>query len=460
METRSEQKTTKLELLQFGFGGGGFNLINNGLVGMYFLFFMTDQAKIPAAIAGTYLLIGKFVQMFLYPVVGAFYDKTTTRWGRYRPYLLFVTPITAVLAVLLFSVVSGLSITQKTVYYGAIYVAFCITCNIGVGLAMQSLIPLMSTDRTIRNFAVMSKQVIGNLGIAAGSAMVLPMVGFFSGTAQPWQAVAMVYGAILVLCMYICAYGVRRFDVGQETVAKKKSATFKEQIQILRVNKPLLFLACAYFFLLMSATITGSISMYLYKYVIKQPSLMVQLPMLQLPFAIALGVAMPYIFKKISKRTCFITAGVLLCIYPAVLVVFKPFANQFLILGLGAFSIMLGGICAIIGWSILPDCIDYAEWKTGKRSDALVTSCMSLATSLGIATGPFLTGWLLSAIGYSGGVMMTQKMLDSILYIATILPICCTLIALIFMKLFPITDTFYNTMLAELKEIRQAKQAL
>ena len=148
------------------------------------------------------------------------------------------------------------------------------------------------------------------------------------------------------------------------------------------------------------------------------------------------------------------TMSLLCIINPLILLIFKPFSNIPLVFGLAVFTVVLIGSKTIVTWSCLPDCVDYAEWKTGKRSDAMLTSAMSLATSFGYAASPFLLGLTLEAVGYVGGVTPSPQVLEGILYVATIPSLLLAILMTITMKLFPITDEFYNKMYSELKEIR------
>ena len=453
-----ENKTTKLEIFEYGFGGFGISLMQVGLVGAFAMYFFTDQIKISPAIAGTILLIGQIVVVLAYPILASIFDKTKSRWGRYRPYLIFLTPVCSVLLVLFFSIFN-LAPTQKIIYYGAMYIAVSIVGNIGVGLACQSLLSVMSTDRSMRNFAAMSKQTFGLVAIGGGAAMVLPMVSFFGGYSQPWQAMATVYAIVFLACMWVCAHGARRHDIVPEVIIGKKPITIKEQINVLVTNKPLFFAASTHFLNILEKSLLLSSAIYLYKFVIGQQSLVSQILSVQLPICIVFGISIPFIIKKIGKRPLYMAMSLLCLINPLVLLIFKPFNNIPLIFGLAVFTVVLVGTKTIVTWSCLPDCVDYAEWKTGKRSDAVLTSVMSLVTSFAYAASPFLLGLTLGAVGYVGGVTPTPSVLEGIVYVSTIPSIIFAILMTVTMKLFPITDEFYNKMFVELKEIRAGNAA-
>lgn len=458
MEEITKKKTTRWELFQFGMGGFAININNNALIAPFLLYFLTDIAKIPAAMAGSIYLAGKLCQMPFYPIFGTLFDRTKSRWGRYRPYLFFATPIAAIFNVLLFTV-PELTTAHKGIYYGGIYILCCILNNPMVGLSCQSLIPVLSADRSTRNFAAMSKQLLGTVAQAGGQAALMPLVIWFGEQTIGWQHTAIAYEIIFILGMWICANGAKRHDIVPETVIKRKPPTLKEQLEVLTVNKPLLFLVLAFFFMVMESSLSWSASIYLYKFIVKEPSLIVKIPATQLIFSIAVGLSLPYLFKSyISKRSFFMLGTALAVVYPLVLLVFRPFENIPLLLGLGVFTQVILAALAITGWATLPDCIDYAEWKTGKRSDALVTSCFSLGTNIGLSFGGFLLGVVLSAVGYVGGTTPTPESLEGIFKFLTIAPIVLTALILLCMKLFPITDSYYNKMIIELNQMRQAKE--
>lgn len=450
-------KTTKMEILQFGLSGFSLGLNNNGLIAPFLMFFLIEIGKIPAAIGGTIFLLGKLIQIPCYPLIGAFYDRTNTRWGHYRPYMIFVTPVAAILAVLLFSV-PDLSPSLKIIYYGTIYVLFCILHNATVGLAGQSLIPVLSSDRSTRNFVAMSRVVMGVVAQAGGAAVVIPLVLWYGGEAMGWSKTVITFEVVFVLGTWIAVKSAKRHDLPAEIAVRKQAPKLKDQLRVITSNKPLFFLVVAWFFMMVEASTTWSTAVYLYKYIIQQPQLISQIPGMQLPFSIALGVTLPFVFKKyLSKRTYFMLAAALAGIFPVVLLVFKPFSNVPLILGLGIFSQVMLSSLALTGWSILPDCMDYAEWKTGKKSNALVTSCFSLLTNIGSTMGGFLLGVVLSAIGYVGGTVPTPAVMDALFKYITIAPTVCTLIVLIFMKMYPITDKYYSKMIVELTAMRESK---
>jgi Na+/melibiose symporter-like transporter len=112
-----------------------------------------------AGIAGTLYLIVKIIDIFVYPTFGAFADRNETKWGKYRPFLLFSTPVLLFFIILLFSTPS-LNGIGKTLYYFIIYLLFDLTYAT-ISVSYQSLTAVMSKDSTQRNFVVMSRELFG-----------------------------------------------------------------------------------------------------------------------------------------------------------------------------------------------------------------------------------------------------------------------------------------------------------
>jgi len=430
------RRATNLEIIKYGIGGIGVNIPFCMIIG-FLMFFMTDIAGIPGAIAGLILLVINTFDAINDPVIGSIADRTNTKWGRYRPFLIFASPLLALVCVGLFTV-PDFSLNGKIAYYAVMYVMYSVGYT-AMTIPFQALTPLMSEDGAQRNTIVMSRSMLGNIGFFGIYSAIIPIVAFFGNDAGAWQKAAMVFGTLTVIFMWICANGAKRHDMPRKVVNHEKFS-IKRQLELIKKNKALIVMFSSMGLFALVTAVVSATNMYFYKYVVGDMSYMAKYGLVSLGMTIIAAPFVPKLIGKFGKKRIIQTGMAAFLISPITLLLTRPFDNSTVMLGL----IALNGLCSVLinitTWSLIPDCVEYGEWKTGVQSAGLVSSSYTFVAKFTAAFSGLLVGSILQMVGYVPDQVQTTEAMNGILYVYTLVPIAGAIIAGSVMKFFPVDE--------------------
>lgn len=442
----------KSEVVFYSFGGFGSNLLFV-FTTSFLMFFYTDVFKISPAAVGTVFLVVRLIDAFLDPFLGMLADRTRSRWGTYRPWLIFGSPLLAMSTLLLFTA-PELSPTGKIAYAIAVYVGYSFVSSI-VNIPYHALSAVLSQETTQRNWIVTAKNFMGNLGSLAVSGSVLPLVAFFGSGQKGWFFATLLFSIASIFSYWLCAYGSKQHDNKEinnlrSMVEQKEHPTIKEQLKLISTNKPLAILLLATVVKMAALMSTSSIAIYYWQYNIGRPDLYSQLFIWGTILAIPAYFVTPHLAKKYGKKalynfSCFIT------IVPSAILLFTPSEYVMTIFVLSVFVKVLGPFTTVLPWMMLPDCVDYGKLKTGINGSATVHSMMIFINKVGAAIGGLLSGVLLGVVGYVAGPQQPPEVLSMINYVYFLVPIIGYALGLVFMKFYPINNDYHSKILAEIK---------
>lgn len=445
--------TTRAEILFFGFGGAACRLIL-GVVSAYFVFFMTDKALLPAALAGAVMMLQKVVDFPSYPILGVIADRTYTRWGRFRPYLMFASPVLAALFVLMFTD-PNLSIQGKAAYFLVMYVLWSLVYA-STAVANQALIPIMATGDSQRNFVIMSREILGSVALLSATGIAILMVKFFGGGGRAWQKTALIIGLVCVGFFYICAFAARKHDVARQPVpagVARKQATLREQLKVISGNRALAILLLTFLISQMnSAMFAGVGTLYFLKYVARDVTLMATFKMASIPFIVLLNLAMPFVMRRFGKKRAYDAVLVLTLVLPAMFLAMGTFENRLLLVAVLVFNQAVVVGVTPVAYAMLNDCIEFGRWRTGIMAAGTITSTLALTNKIATTLGAALPALVLGAVGYAAGKNQSPLVLRTMVYIMAVVPVVCTAICLIALNFYPITREFYCKMMADLHQ--------
>src|ERR1017187_4917845 len=226
------------EKLGYGLGDMASHFVWD-MVGFWLLFFYTDIYKIPAAAAGTIMLVARFWDMAIDPVIGIVSDRTQTRWGKFRPYILFGALPYAVLAILTFTT-PNLGETGKIIYAGATYVLL-MTAYAAVNLPYSSLAAVMTDDTYERAGLNTYRFICAFSGQFVVTGLALTLAKFFGGgdKAQGFQYTMILFGILSVIFFFI-TFKATKERVQSSPILK---SSLKEDLKNLLANRPWIVLA-------------------------------------------------------------------------------------------------------------------------------------------------------------------------------------------------------------------------
>lgn len=443
------------------------------LFGAYLMLFYTDVFGISAAVVGTMFAVTRVWDSFFDPVVGAFADRTSSRWGRFRPYLLFLAVPFGLIGVITF-LTPPFDNTGKIIYAYVTYALMMMVYS-AINVPYASLLGVMSPDPSHRNTLATYRMTFAYLGSFIALLLFMPLVNAFGGgdvsgpthlwfTAPQfgWFMAVVVIAAICVLLFLAC------FALTKERVEpiKHEKTSLKTDFRDLVHNKPWWILLGAGVSSLVFNSIRDGATVYYFKYYVDETAVG-NISILGLPFVLSgiyLGVgqaanivgvilAAP-VSNRIGKRSTFILAMALATLFSVIFFWFNKdqlyliFVFQILI------SICAGSIFPLL-WSMYADCADYSELRTGNRATGLIFSSSSMSQKFGWAFGSAITGWMLAQFGFKANAVQSAETIQGIKMFLSILPAVGALLSLVFIYFYPLSESKMKTITAELQEKRK-----
>ncbi|MBL4560973.1 MAG: MFS transporter [Labilibaculum sp.] len=387
------------------------------MVGFWILIFYTDTFGISAAAAGTIMLIARFWDMISDPIMGIIADRTNTRWGKFRPYILWMALPYSVLAVLTFTT-PDLGPTGKIIYAGVTYMLL-MTVFTAINLPYSSLGAVMTSDSYERAGLNSYRFIFAFIGqfIVSGTALSLALYFGQGDNAKGYQYTLILFSIISFILFMIT------FKTTKERVQppKGQKENLKADFRNLFKNRPwviLFFVGIISF--IMFAMQNLSIAYYFKYYIGKEEN--VQL--FNIIGTVALIVAIPFskpLAKKFGKRNVFLASSLLsgfffICLY-------LPAANNLtMIYAFNILAKMAYAPAVPLLWTMLADTADYSEWKTGRRSTGLVFSAATFAQKAGWGIGGALAGWMLAIFKFTPNVEQTETAITGIKLMISVIP--------------------------------------
>ncbi|KQP57578.1 MFS transporter [Agreia sp. Leaf283] len=396
--TSTGQRLSIRERLAYGVGDIGGNLIF-APISAFLLFYFTDTVGIGAAIAGTLLLFGRVLDGTMDLVLGSFIDRTSTRWGKARPWILFSTPVVVISFILLFNVPAGLDDGVKEIYAFVMYFLCLGVGFVGSNLAYHTLLSVITTNSKMRVSLTVIRTFFALLTTLVVNFATIPIVLSSGGGQAGWSLVSIIYGAIAAVTFLIVFVGTRERVTSSIKVESGEKMPFVSTVRLL-VKNPYFFLVFGFFLLNFLLTGTSGVGIYFAKDVLGDAASYSFLGLIQiLPLLIGMWF-MPPLIARFGKRRL-IMIGVVVTVAGALISLIDP-SSFSLILGGGLVRAVGGVPIAAALFALVADVVDYGEWKTGVRLDGMTYAAATAGQNFGAGLGVALVGWLLAAANYDG----------------------------------------------------------
>ena len=415
MEITSTKLSIK-EKVGYGLGDTASHFVWD-MVGFWILIFYTDTFGISAAAAGTIMLIARVWDMVSDPLMGIIADRTTTKWGKFRPYILWMAVPYSILAVLTFTT-PDLGATGKIIYAGVTYFLL-MTVFTAINLPYSSLGAVMTSDSYERAGLNSYRFVFAFIGqlIVTGSALTLALYFGNGDTAQGYQYTLILFAVISFLLFMIT------FKTTKERVQppKEQQQNLKEDLRNLFKNKPwviLFFVGIISF--VMFAMQNLSIAYYFKYYMGNEEN--VQL--FNVIGTLALIVGIPFskpLAIKFGKRNVFLASSLISGFF--FILLYLPSAENIIsIYVLNILAKLTYAPAVPLLWTMIADTADYSEWKNERRSTGLVFSVATFAQKAGWGIGGALAGWLLALYQFIPNAEQSATALTGIKLMISVFP--------------------------------------
>jgi len=452
------------EKICYGMGDLAGNLYWNTF-GTYLLFFYTDVFGISAAAAGTLFLIAWLLDGAMNPVMGIIADRTETRMGKFRPYLLWISIPLTVTGVLTFTT-PHLAPEGMLVWAYATFVPIMILYAV-YSVPYSAMLGVISPNQAERTSLVSIKFIFSYAGSMIIGGSLLPMARALGGgnAARGWQLSFVAYGVAFIVLIGFAFFGTRErlhpIPLGKTSVL--------HDLRDLSRNRPWLILALLIIAYIFGFGIRGTITAHYFKYFVGSQT--VSIPFFSPrvvsfvalvsafntigTFSSILGVVLLNPFARLvgKKRAVGILATIFL-VSNAVFFFLKP--DQLTAMFAWNF---LGGLSSAplfaLMWSMIADVADYSEWKTGRRATGLVFSASLMCTKIGGALRSAAAGWLLACVGFKPNVAETPEVLHGLVLLMSLIPAAIWAVFLALVYFYPLNEKRLAEIEFDLRSRRQ-----
>jgi len=436
-----------------------------GFFGLFLLYYYTDVYGISPAAAATMLLVTKIVDAVSDPAMGLIADRTNTRWGKYRPYLLWAAVPYAFLGYLLF-LGPDLSEFGKLAFAYVSYTLVMLAFT-AINVPYSALLAVISPVREERTKATQYRFIFASIGTLSVGALATPLVGWLGGGDEllGFRLTIVLFAVLSVLFFWITFFSTR-----ERIRPKVHKSSVRADISSLLKNVSWIVLVFAGILIVVGLVARfASIVFYLKYYSIHESvtaSAKVFLWMDRTAFLTSAGLigqligalVTPTLLRVFEKRHLMIGMNLL----HALLLVVGFFASPeqyVLTVILHTLGIFTFGVVITLLFSMYTDCSEYGEWRTGKNTAGLTVSASMFSLKFGSAVGAAVPGFILAGFGFVANVVQTESAILGIRLMFTILPAVFFLLGGLLMIFYRVNRQTLNQMEEELHQRRSVSES-
>jgi GPH family glycoside/pentoside/hexuronide:cation symporter len=403
----------------------------------FLIIFYTDVFGLPAAAVGIMLLVTRIADAFMDLVMGSIADRTVTRWGHFRPYLLWGSFPLAAAGVLTFTTPSlgaGPKLLYAYITYSALMLAYT-----AVNTPYSALMGVMTPD-IVERTSISSIRFVG--AFTSGlfvQYFTLRLVRFFGqgSDVHGWQLTMVLYGVVAIVLLQLCMISTRE----RVTQSRKQKANLQRELCDLFNSRPWWILVGVQLLTVSAFAIEGSVSAYYFKYFVKRQDLLgLFLVSNGLAYLVAVLVT-SHLARLVGKRKLFIVTlgigGLVMGLFS-----FARPSDIALIFVLQVISSFMLGFKSPLVFAMFADTADHAEWRTGRRATGLILASAIFSTKIGMAIGGWLFGVILAYCGYVANVEQAGHSLRWIILSMSWIPCALLILATAAMVLYQLDDIF------------------
>ncbi|MET1249995.1 glycoside-pentoside-hexuronide (GPH):cation symporter [Sporolactobacillus sp. STCC-11] len=395
------------ERISYGLSDTASNLVF-GLITTYLMYFYTDVYGLSVATVGTLFLVARVIDAFDGPFFGILIDRTNTKWGKSRPYFLWLAVPFSVLAVLTFTT-PDLSPTGKVIYAYVTYILIGILYS-GINIPITSILPSLTSNSQERTVLGSVRSICGNVGSLVVSVAALPIVSVLGGgNDKKGFFLTMMIFAGIALVMFLITFKNTR----ERVQSSKGIVRFKDGIKAIKGNVPWFVMIIINLIYFLAFTIRQQTTVYYFNYNLNRSDLVPIVMSLSFVSMISIFF-IPTIAKYIGKRNT-MALGLGLGIFGQMITGIGAHASNITAVITGTIVVQLGfGFIFGLMSVMLADTVDYGEWRSGVRAQGLLTSASSFAAKFGMGIGGAVSALIMSHAGYTPGTVQSSAALTAI----------------------------------------------
>ncbi len=433
---------------KFFYGGGDFAInIMWQLTVFYLLFFYTDIFGLSPANAGLVFFIAKIWDAITDPIMGYIADNTSTRWGKFRPYILFGSVPALIMIILCFT---SPDLSQSGKFYWALftYITFTTLYTV-IAIPVGSLIPAMTQDRDERTSLASFRFLGASSGSIAVAVLTLPLIGLFSSPQYGFPIVIACLAFFGAIFAFLCFYNTK------EIYSKpyEKNIGFKEIIKMIFTNFPLHFVILALLTTWVANNTKQLTTIYFVKYNLNLEAYFSPI-LLGVILQIMFGAYLTNLIKhRFEKKSLFMIGTFLYVITDLIVYFITGYENFWLLAFVTSFGFVGFGMAGVMAWSMIADTVEYGEWKSGFRAEGLLNAAHVFVFKLSVGVSAWLAGFVLETTNYvANAPIQNQETLEGLTIMGFIFPAIAGSIAIIITYFNKYDSTFYEKIFTDLKQ--------
>lgn len=435
----------------------------------YLPFFYTDVFGLTAAALGSMLLFSRVLNGLSDPVIGVWADRTQTRFGKFRPFILFGCVPFVVVGVLTFTT-PNLGPSGKLIWAYATYNLLMLLYTV-VNIPYTAMLGVMSANPAVRTRLSSVKFMFAFSAGMVISAILLPLASFLGeGGRNPqrgWQLAFVLVGLVALGFFLLTFFGTRE----RVQATKDDKASVLGDLRLLVTNRAWILLFLTTFTFILYVALRSSVFAHYFKYYVLQGDTEKEVLLLGFPLAFdglvsvfntggqaasVLGVLLTATFaSKVPKKPAFICFFALAIFSTAIYFVIPRdqifWLFVFELLGPAAASPL-----PVLLWAMYADTADYGEWKTGRRTTGLVFSASTMGQKMAWAFGAFVAFQLLSSVGFRANVVPSAAVQESLVLLMSLAPSALGIVSIVIFLFYPLSDRKVAEIEADLKQRRAA----
>ena len=408
----------------------------------YLLYFYTDVMGLSAVAAGGVFAVARFIDAVTDPLMGAIAERTRSRWGRMRPYLLFGAIPLGLISVLTFTV-PDLGEGGKLAWAYTTYILFGLIYTV-VTIPYATLTASLTADyqaRTALSTYRIGCAFAGGFLVSVGT---MPFVSLFSDKALGFQVLMVLFAVVATLLLWVS------FGATAEVVQpKREKIALKDSLRAITFNRPLLVVIGIFSCGMLSFTVRQTTTAYFFIYNVGEPGLIAWF------FGITLGCMLvgiwlvPGLARRFGKAGA-TRLGAYLTIVACLGFYFTPYDAVVALFVWGCLIALGGTPVAVLGWAMIPDTVEYAEWKHGVRADGAIYATASFFQKLAKTIGGAGVAFVLGLAGYAANQAQSPQALEAIHAVLTLVPVGIMVLLIALTKIYSLDEQRHAEIVAQL----------
>ena len=451
--SESSQRLRFGEKLGYGLGDTASNFFFQ-VFNIFLLYYYTDVFGIDPALVGVMFIVTKVVDAISDPMMGLVADRTNTRWGKFRPYLLWGAIPYGLIGYAMFAG-PDLSDSGKLIYAYATYTLMMLAYTV-INVPYSALMGVMSSSSLERTSIASYRFICAFSAAWLVGTFVTPLKTILGGgdEALGFRLTMMIFAVISIALFWVT------FATTRERVKPlQEKSSLKLDFKAVLGNGPWMALFFAAIFTLMNVAVRNGAIMYYFKYyvgddgspiflIFDKTAVFMSLGLFTMIAGIACTKALA---NRFDKRSLLIVLSFLNALTMAAFFVIPPDQYWLMVLVNCLGTLIIGPTPALV-WAMYADTADYGEWKSGRRTTGLVFSALQFAQKLGLAVGAGLSGIILSLFGFVANEIQSDLSITGIRLMFSVFPAALAISGVIAIYFYPLKDEKMKEIEAELNE--------